>query len=503
MRNQSYKQRPELHVTPETGVLEAPAGAVISHGTMHIFHQFRPHTDQGARWAHQIASNIAYDWDVCDDVLAPEGDEVDILAGSSVPLEDNKVELFFVSTHAPEGLEDETDKTAFLGSHIDHRLRGDRRFTIERAAINDISDLVDASDDPETPDARVQRLGPITVDDSAYPVEALVTPSVIHDPSADASENTWLMLALNLEDNEHARIIVLRSADRQHWRTIGPLEFSTQEALPTGRPFAPRVITMIDRGNGELRTVLLLTYQDHGDREIAGYIVGDLIDNTFHVATPFTPIDYGHSFTRPRVMQYDPPVMFGLVGATPKTDEQWANCLSSPRYLTLLDGILYQDLIGAPRAVKGISDRGLLWTGQLDASQGDITAEITNERNEVIARVVYSNDHIVLSTIEDGESRYAPLAEADSDTLTIFIDGPVCEIFADGGAVTLTSTIAADSPVQGIHIEAADGTVIASLVSLGQDLQRLRAGIDSDEAQEELIAQALIADRELAEEPAE
>ena len=71
MHSSSHKHRPELHVTAETGVLEAPAGAVFTGHALHVFHQFRPRAAEGSRWAHQVASEATYDWDICDDVVVP------------------------------------------------------------------------------------------------------------------------------------------------------------------------------------------------------------------------------------------------------------------------------------------------------------------------------------------------------------------------------------------------------------------------------------------------
>ena len=112
------RKRPELHVTAEVGVLEAPAGALAMGDVLHVFHQFRPHADAGARWAHQVASGLPYGWDVCDDVLAPTGDELDCLAGSSVPVDDT-VELFFVTTTT-----DSQDPAGQRSNTVPHGHRG-------------------------------------------------------------------------------------------------------------------------------------------------------------------------------------------------------------------------------------------------------------------------------------------------------------------------------------------------------------------------------------------
>ncbi|WP_225723461.1 MULTISPECIES: GH32 C-terminal domain-containing protein [Corynebacterium] len=486
MHISSSSHRPELHLTAETGVLEAPAGAVIVNGAMHVFHQFRPRPTSGSRWAHQYAPVLSYGWDVCDDVLSPEGDEIDILAGSSIPLNHEEthstsVELFFVSTQGA----DTTNNPELQGNNVPHNEVGARTFTIQRALIENLEEAVDCSDDPSTIDPHVTRLGPINVDDSAYPVGQLVTPSVIHDDSDP--DAPWLMLALSLSGTTDAEIIVLRSLNRQDWTVIGPLEISPEAELPQGRLFAPRIVRMTDSETGDNKHVVVITYptQDNlvgtTDGEVAGYIVGTLTGASFKADKPLAILDYGYDFTRPRIIQNDPPILIGLVGAHPSEDDQWANCLSSPRNLTLTDGQLFQDIIGAPRAVKNFSNLGLIWTAQLDAHNGSVVVDIINSADQTLATVTYSDKELTL-VVPGKQPRTAPLADADSDSITIFVDGPLCEVYADGGATTLTATIAVDRKLKGMEIATTGGArVIGSFSANGQELQMRLAGTGEDD----------------------
>ncbi|MBC2681924.1 GH32 C-terminal domain-containing protein [Corynebacterium anserum] len=499
---QPHKQRPELHVTAELGVLEAPAGAVVVDGNLHVFHQFRPRAHEGSRWAHQVASEVPYDWDVCDDVLTPTDDELDVLAGSAVALSDdpncpeesrNSVELFFV-TSAAKNSEDKNSR-ALLGNRIPHGERGARSFTVQRALIPDLSELEDVSDDPSQADHRVERLGPISIDDSAYPVSDLVTPSVVWH------RDSWLMIALSLEGDTEAQIVKLRSQDRQNWTVKGALKISDHSGMPSGRPFAPRLISLNDASTGEPRDVLFITYpgEDGESHEVVGYLVGHLQDDHFEVTTPFTVFDYGHDYTRPRLAQASEPLIFGLVGAHPDYEGQWANCLSSPRFLSLVDGHLYQDIVGTPRAVKGYSDRALIWTGQLDTTSGKVCVDALDSDGHRLVRVSHDATSVTL-TRDDNDTVTAKLKESDSSTLTVFVDGPVCEVFADGGATSLTSAIPARVPVADVDVTVTGGAkIINSMVTVGQELLRSRAGLDSPEEQERFMAEALVADREVAE----
>ncbi len=506
MHSSSHKHRPELHITAETGVLEAPAGAVFSGNALHVFHQFRPRPSEGSRWAHQVASEATYDWDICDDVVVPNrgladregtarGAEVDILAGATVPV-GLGAELFFVVTHAAG----EATAAEARGADIPHGQRGPRTFTIERALIPNLMEATEVSDDPSLPDPHVQRLGAIDIDDSSHPVENLVTPSVIRHEDPAHPDEGWLMIALSLINDVDAQIVVLRSSDRQHWRVLGPLELPAEAALRPDRPFAPRIVSMVDADSSARRDVLFVTFPGGAGEsdEVAGYVVGNLSGNAFKVTTPFTVIDFGHDFTRPRVIDYHTPVMFGLVGAHPSLDGQWANCLSAPRYLSLVGGELYQDVVGAPTAVRTFSDYAFIWSAQLDAQQGSVDVDVTDDSGQVIATISYTNDAVSVTRL-GVDTRTAPLKDADSDTLTVFLDGPVCEVFADGGAVTLTSAIPAHSQISDIDVRATGGAkIISSMQTAGRHLMRMQAGLTSPEDQEAYMAEALIADRDVA-----
>ena len=467
---------------------------------LHVFHQFRPRQGEGSRWAHQIASDVPYDWDVCDDVLAPQGDEIDVLAGSSIKVSadpsfasaetENAVELFFV-TSTP--LDPNSDKAQLQGNNIDHGSKGSRRFQIQRAHIPDVTELLDVSDDPSPADHRVERLGPIDIDDSAHSVQDLVAPNVLWH------EGSWLMIALSLTGETDAEVVVLRSTDRQSWKVLGALEVSPEAELPEGRPFAPRLVSLQDEATGKDHDVLFVTYPNaDNSRESTGYVVGKLDGAKFAVTTPYTVLDFGHDFTRPRVISGDQPVMFGLVGAHPDFHEQWANCLSSPRFLTLLNGHIFQDVVGASRAVKGYSDRALIWTSQLDCSQGSVNVDILNKAGDRVTRITHDGSTVTL-TRNEGDSVSAQLSESSSSTLTVFVDGPICEIFVDGGALSLTSAIPTDFKVDSLQAEVSGGAeIINSMLTVGQEIMRSSAGLDSPEDQERFIAEAIEADRAAA-----
>src|SRR5699024_440910 len=125
-------QAPELHITAERGVLEAPAGAVFADGAIHVFHQFRTKRSNGSRWAHVTAPPTPYDWDIPADVLKPEAEELDVLAGSALALPaadgtPETVELIFVTSEPRDA---NASREELLGSQVANGRRGERTFRI-------------------------------------------------------------------------------------------------------------------------------------------------------------------------------------------------------------------------------------------------------------------------------------------------------------------------------------------------------------------------------------
>ena len=78
--------RPELHITAQHGVLEAPAGALFTGEQWHVFHQYRsqPDVKEKQPGAMVVSADSPFNWAHRDDVLSAEAPEVQVRAGSVV-----------------------------------------------------------------------------------------------------------------------------------------------------------------------------------------------------------------------------------------------------------------------------------------------------------------------------------------------------------------------------------------------------------------------------------
>nr|WP_231375746.1 GH32 C-terminal domain-containing protein [Corynebacterium aquatimens] len=435
-------------------VVGEPDALEIDH--WHMFYQYEPTPGAPTRWAHQVSENTPYDFYECNDVIAPVGGETNVYAGSVVA-SDNHVDLYFTSETAAG-------------------------YSIQVARVEDIDELCDEIDDELQIDEGVNRLGAVVEDRG--PLTRFRSPCVVPDweenDNREQGQTGWLMLASSGPD-ESPTPVVLSSSDDSSWSVVGPLTFNGETGMPDDVIMvAPRLIRLRDEVNGEIRDVLFITQErDHSD--LSGYLVGTLNGATYDVITPFQRIDYGHDFTRPRSTNVVPGVfsqdrrlrkafIFGLLaptgrGGDPTTQptweaEGWANALSLPRVLTLADGRLYQTpSTGLPNAVSE-SERASMWTGLCEIPVGSaITAEILDGNGNPAATIIHSGDGITLDRHDD-EAVYATLTEDDEDNITIVVDGSTIEVFAGGGAVTMSSRFWPEGGTSGIRVTAEGDAVI-------------------------------------------
>lgn len=436
--------RPELHLTSEEGLLFAPAGALLDGDTWHVFHQYRPTPEAGPRWAHQFSEQTPFGWDIADDVLAPKGGETQVRAGAVVA---NKggVDLYFTSVTAD-------------GS------------TIHVARIEDLAATMElVSEDPLELDPGVIRIGRVVGDSEDY--KKFRSPCVV--PDWDDSQNReeghegWLMLAVT-GSADSPTLVVLNSADGRDWQVVGPLTFTGLSGLADDAVLvSPRIIRLRDEIDHEIYDIVLVTIEENGV-DISGYVVGQLHGTEFDVVTPFTRIDYGHDFSRPRNTNYTEgtqPVeerysqahIFGLMNGIGRLDnptqhkswkdEGWANTISVPRVVTLQDGTLFQTPPSGLLEAIHESEAAAGWTGLCEIPAGSsVSIELRDQKRNTAAVIHHRHNELIIdrsmNPYYEGEPiAVAPLSSEDTDSLFILVDGSTVEVFADGGEVAMASRV--------------------------------------------------------------
>ncbi|WP_018295858.1 GH32 C-terminal domain-containing protein [Corynebacterium lubricantis] len=449
--------RPELHVTAESGILEAAAGMLRNGDTWHMLYQYRPAPDQPSRWGHQLSQDGPFDWAIYPDVLAAKGGETKVLAGSVVS-NNGGADLFFTSVTA-------------AGT------------SIQFARVEDINNLAEITDDPLALDPSVHRSGVVISDTKEF--ARFRSPCVVPDWQSVDDRNQghdgWLMLTSTGEPDSPVPVI-LESGDGKDWDLLGPLTFSGDTGLDDDAILvAPRLIRLRDEVDQEIYDVLLLTIERQDGLDRSGYIVGKLKQANFEVSSPFQRIDHGHDFTRPRNTnytrdtvdneeRYSKGYLFGLFNGVGRGDdatkqtswknEGWANSLSLPRSTTLQGGKLFQTpAAGLPDAVEQ-SENAKFWSALCEIPHGsNVVAEIADKSGEVIATVTHSGDMISVDRHIDAPAR-ARLDEVDEDNISIVVDGNTLEVYAGGGSVVMSSRIIPKEGVSEIRVTANEDATI-------------------------------------------
>ncbi|MGV0341133.1 GH32 C-terminal domain-containing protein [Corynebacterium mastitidis] len=491
--------RPELHLTAEVGVLDAPAAVLLDGDTWHVFHQYRTHPEAPARWGHQFSEDTPYEWEECDDVLAPGEEEAKVRAGSVAAI-DGGLNLYFTSVAQQQDTHQTTE--------------------IHLARIENLpATTADLSEDPLALDPQVRRLGSVVGDDlgAGAGITNFRSPCVVPDwvthEDRDEGHAGWLMLAVT-GTMERPGLAMLHSSNGVDWTLQGPLRFEGSTGIdPAARIVSPRILRLRDEVDGKIHDVLLVTLESEGI-DVSGYLVGRLHQAVFTVGRPFRRMDYGHDFTRPRNTTFTPgtieederfdrAAVVGLLNGVGRLDdptahrslaaEGWANAMSIPRVTTLQGGVLFQT--PAAGLVEQITHTrsAQSWTGLCEVPEGsEIVVELIDAVGATAARVAHRGGVLELDrSMNPHHAGDAPataeLAEGDSDSLTIIADGSTVEVFADGGAVSMASRVYIEGGCAEIRVtERGEASVERSFARSAGSLDSSRL---PDWAEEELDAE--------------
>lgn len=468
--------RPELHATAERGVLDAPAALLRDGQTWHLFYQYRLELPGPARWGHVTSEGSPCEWDVCLDVLAPEGDEETLRAGAVVAINPDVLHFYYTSVSP---------------NHRDVH--------VARIAVADLGNA-ELDDDPLAVDTAVERLG--SAMRSTAGLSDFRSPSVVPDPDPVSRADGWLMTAVT-GDVERPAIAVARSRTGLDFHVEGILRFDGETGLAAGEALvSPRLLRLRDDVDQQIYHILLLTVERE-EADLSGYLVGHLEGTTFRVVRPFSRLDYGHSFARPRAATLTPgPVpdnqalrsatLVGVMADAPGrraarargqddhptlATEGWAQCVSLPRTTTLQGGVLYQTPArGVVDAIANTS-RARAWVGLCevpDDGTSELRVEFVDGDGQVAAVVRHCGNKLVLDRSlcdfhRESEPTVAPLAEGDTDTLSVFVDGSAVEVYADGGSVTMTSRILFSGGCSGLRVRTEGAATILTSFSPGPD----------------------------------
>lgn len=444
--------RPRFHLTPARNWMNDPNGLVFADDRWHAFFQFNPEGNDWGNmsWGHASSPDLLH-WEEHPVALRHRPGE-QIYSGSVVAGDDGTLTAFYTSAY-DRGIQAQSRATSVDGG-----------FTWTMDAANPVLDR--ASSD-------------------------FRDPKVVRVPGGG-----WLMLAVEAVER---RVVFYASDDLTAWRetgSFGPLG-------PEGMVWeCPDLVRLPVEGTTERVWVLLLSTNPVGDdADPAGsamhYVVGDLVDGVFRSpAVDLRPLDHGRDCYAGVTFDSAPggaAVMLAWMGnwryAHVVPTSPWRGAMSLPRTLGLrrIDGALHlvqrpvlpssdalevESLVLEPHAVLDVSwDPDASGTVRLRLEgEGDAAVDVVHDpaaRTLSVSRAGRTADalHPDFAGI-----RPAPLVGPVTGSLTVVLDGPLLEVFADDGVTVLSHLVTLGSgPV----------TVSATAESSVVPTVRLRAMVDA------------------------
>lgn len=414
--------RPRFHLAPARNWMNDPNGLVFTGDRWHAFFQFNPEGNDWGNmsWGHASSPDLLH-WDE-HPVALRHRDGEQIYSGSVVAGDDGALTAFYTSAY-DRGIQATSRATSVDGG-----------LTWEMDAANPVLDRGSA-------DFR--------------------DPKVVRLPGGG-----WLMLAVEAVER---RVVFYASDDLRTWRetgSFGPLG-------PEGVVWeCPDLVRLPVEGTTERAWLLLLSTNPVGeDADPAGsamhYVVGDLVDGVFTSGDGLRPLDHGRDCYAGVTFDSAPggaAVMLAWMGnwryAHVVPTAPWRGAMSLPRALGLrrIGGALHlvQRPVLPPAEAVEVSALAVEPHVVLDARWHPAASGIVRLRLEgkadAAVEIVHDPAARTLSVSRTGGAaealhpdfagtRSAPLSGPVGGALTIVLDGPLLEVFADDGATVLSHLV--------------------------------------------------------------
>lgn len=412
--------RPKFHLTPPQGRLNDPNGLTLIGDELHVFYQHDPAFPHGRRrtgWGHAVTRLGSGEFYHLPDALYPDFpyDADGCFSGSSV-VHDGRMRLFYTGNlDADAEHEHRTSQNVVEVEDIQGPLGG----TYLRRADNPI---INGFPEGFTSDFR----------------DPYVT---------QAPDGSWRMLIGARSESNRGAVVVYTSDDLESWEYAGPIEFVGLDYNTASAHMweCPNLVRMTDQSTGEELDVLVFCPQ-FADSDECGYVVGRLEGLRFEVITGFTPLDYGHQFYAPQLINFGPgALMLGWMGLPARDDtptlaaEGWVHQLTLPRELSLIDATVHTTL-----RLPNNEDEMVVWRSELGAEP--CSAQLVDVDDNVGATIAWAPHPApptgavrgTLSVTVDGFMRWADCAPGE---LVCTADGAALEVTGGGGEVAFSSAV--------------------------------------------------------------
>lgn len=415
--------RPRFHLAPARNWMNDPNGLVFAGDRWHAFFQFNPEGNDWGNmsWGHASSPDLLH-WDEHPVALRHLPGE-QIFSGSVVVTDDDALTAFYTSAY-DRGIQAQSRATSVDGG-----------LTWQMDAANPVLDR-------SSSDFR--------------------DPKVVRLPGGG-----WLMCTAEAVER---RVVFYASDDLATWHetgSFGPLG-------PEGVVWeCPDLVHLPVEGTAERVWVLLLSTNPVGDdADPAGsamhYVVGDLVDDVFSSPdAALRPLDHGRDCYAGVTFDSAPggaAVMLAWMGnwryAHVVPTSPWRGAMSLPRTLSLrrTDDALH--LVQRPvlppveavdASVLAVEPHVVLDARWDPAASGVVRLRLEGEADAAV-EIIHDPKARTLAVSRGGSAaealhpdfagtRSAPLAGAVTGALTVVLDGPLLEVFADEGATVLSHLV--------------------------------------------------------------
>jgi beta-fructofuranosidase len=432
--------KPAFHVHPEHGLLNDPNGLAYFNGEYHVFYQWFPFgAFHGMKhWAH-VKSNNLVDWERLPTALVPTEDYESHGAYSGASMEvDGKLYLYYT---------------------------GNIKYSAEERSANQCLAIMGKD-------------GEVLKYDKNPIIEGVPTGYTGHvrDPKVFKKGSMYYMLLGAQREDKTGAIIVYESKDALDWSFKGELR------LNLDLPESCYMLECPDYFEIKGQEVLVISPQgleakQHHYQNLYNviYALGKLdMENLTFDVTDYQELDKGFDFYAPQTFEgrNKERLMFGWAGMAeveyPTDQEEWAHCLTLPRELDIVNGLLVQKPAIELKQLRSKSQSGVLTLdkGSTDLHSGYHSFELetsiesresdsfglelfSSETEGLVLEFDRSNQTVTLNREnvhasfgeEHGFVRSAELHIGDSVKVHAFVDRSIGEIFINDGEVVFTTRV--------------------------------------------------------------
>lgn len=444
--------RPVFHLSPTAGLLNDPNGLVYWRGQHHAFFQWNPKgcTHDNKSWGHRASADLVH-WESMPIALEPTDwfDAQGCYSGSAVADGDDLVLIYTGNVRDAEG-------------------RRETRQCLARSRDGE----------------HFSKLGPII----GGPLPGYTTH--FRDPKVMRAGGGWRMVLGAQTESLQGTVLLFASTDLTRWDAATPLLDAGEHGYMCECPDLFRL---------DGKDVLLFCEQretkpGEGSGNVAGWIAGrfDSASGAFDHG-PFRRLDHGRDFYAPQTWEAPDSrrLMLAWMGL-PEQDEAptiasgWLHCLTLPRELRVVDGMLMQRpaveleaLRGPVRRIRAPIVAGECdfpeFTGEtyelavaLDPREtSDLAFDLRVAGEEATTLEIDRAGGIVRLTTRGREETTIALGEAPLDgpvdLLRIFVDRSSIEVFVGDGRIVLSARIYPSPGATGIRARSIGGAVVACI----------------------------------------